>query len=364
MNTVISTVVNVVVIILIFSIIVMIHEFGHFLMCRFVGIAVSEFSIGMGPCIFKKKWGETQYSIRCLPIGGYCMMLGEDEEESKDERAFSNKPVWARIAVVLGGPLFNFILAFFASVVLIGMAGYLTGEVNYVAEGSAAEKAGIETGDVITHLNNTRIYDFREVSVYTQFHQSGEAIAVTYLRDGEEHQVSVSPNYDEETGRYLLGISGGYQLEGDMLTRTRANLFTNLGRSTLEVRYWIKTTVISLKEMILGHVGVNQVSGIVGVADMMNATMQEAQETGGLYTVVLNLINFVILISANLGVMNLLPIPALDGGRLLFLLVELITRKAIPKEKEAFVHAIGFVLLLILMVLITFKDIWNLFVPG
>lgn len=358
-----NTVINVIVIILIFNVIIMIHELGHFLMCRWTGIAVSEFSIGMGPCIFKKQRGETQYSIRCLPIGGYCMMLGEDEEVNDDERAFSNKPIWARIAVVVGGPLFNFVLAFFASVVLIGMAGYLTGEVNYVAENSAAQEAGIEVGDVITRLNHTRIYDFREVSVYTQFNRSAEPITVTYLRDGQEQQVSVIPKYDEATGRYLLGISGGYQQEGDVLARTKANLFTNLGRSALEVRYWIKTTFVSLKEMILGHVGVNQVSGIVGVADVMNSTLQEAQQSGGFYTVVLNLINFVILISANLGVMNLLPIPALDGGRLLFLLVELVTRRSIPKEKEAVVHAIGFVLLLILMVLITFKDIWNLFVP-
>ncbi len=145
-----NTVINVIVIILIFNVIIMIHELGHFLMCRWTGIAVSEFSIGMGPCIFKKQRGETQYSIRCLPIGGYCMMLGEDEEVNDDERAFSNKPIWARIAVVVGGPLFNFVLAFFASVVLIGMAGYLTGEVNYVAENSAAQEAGIEVGDVIT----------------------------------------------------------------------------------------------------------------------------------------------------------------------------------------------------------------------
>lgn len=359
-----DTVINILVIILVLGIIIMLHELGHFLMCRWTGIGVAEFAIGMGPCIFKTKRGETQYSIRCLPIGGYCMMLGEDEEHNDDPRAFSNKSVWARIAVIIGGPLFNFLLAFVASIVLIGMAGYLTGEINYVAEGSAAEEAGLQEGDVITRLNRTKIHDFREVTIFTQFYSEDAPISVTFERDGIEQTIQVMPKYNEELGRYQIGISGGYHYDSQTgyYERTQANLWTNLKYSVLEVRYWIKTTFISLKEMILGKVGVNQVSGIVGVADMMNDTMEEAKETGGLYTVVLNVINFVILISANLGVMNLLPIPALDGGRLLFLLIELIIGKAIPKDKEAFVHGIGFVLLFILMIVVTFKDIRNLFI--
>lgn len=356
-----STVINILVIILVFGLIIMIHELGHFLMCKWTGIGVTEFSIGMGPCIFKTQRGETQYSLRCLPIGGYCMMLGEDEEHCEDERAFSNKPIWSRILVVVAGPVFNFILAFFASMLLIGMAGYLTAEINQVGEGSAAEEAGIRAGDVITKLDQTRIYDFREVSVYMQFYASNDPVTVTLLRDGEEMQVEVTPKYNEETGLYQLGIMGGYVIDGDYLVRTKANVFTNIKYSVLEVRYWIKTTFISLKQLVMGRVGVNQVSGVVGVADMMNDTMQEAKETGGMLDVFLNVINFVILISANLGVMNLLPFPALDGGRLLFLLVELIMRRPIPKEKEAFVHAIGFVLLFLVMIFVTFKDIRNLF---
>lgn len=357
-----NTVVNILVIILVFSIIIMIHELGHFLMCKWTGIAVTEFSIGMGPCIFKRKKGETQYSIRLFPIGGYCMMLGEDEEVCTDERAFSNKPIWSRIAVILAGPMFNFLLAFLASMVLIGMAGYLTGEINFVGEDTGAMEAGIQEGDVITRLNDSRIYDFREVMVYMQFYSSEEPVAVTFLRNGEEQKVLVTPKYNEADGMYQLGISGGYHYENEMYVRTKANLLTNVKYSALELRYWIKTTFVSLKQILTGKVGVNQVSGVVGVADMMNETMEEAKADGGLYTVVLNVINFLILISANLGIMNLIPFPALDGGRLLFLLVELITRKPVPKEKEAIVHAIGFVLLFIVMILVTFKDIRNLFI--
>ncbi|MDE7365742.1 MAG: site-2 protease family protein, partial [Lachnospiraceae bacterium] len=350
------------VIILVFGIIIMIHELGHFLMCKWTGIAVTEFSIGMGPCIFKTKRGDTQYSLRCLPIGGYCMMLGEDEEECTDERAFSNKPIWSRIAVILGGPMFNFLLAFLASMLLIGLAGYLTGEINYVVEDSGAEEAGIMEGDVITRLNGSRIYDFREVLIFMQFYASDEPVSVTFQRDGVEQTVLVTPKYNETAGMYQLGLSGGYHYENDMYIRTKANLFTNIKYSALELRYWIKTTFVSLKYLITGRVGVSQVSGVVGVADMMNETMEEAKADGGLFSVILNVINFLILISANLGVMNLIPFPALDGGRLLFLLVELITRKPVPKDKEAFVHAVGFVILFIFMILVTFKDIRNLFV--
>lgn len=357
-----NTVVNILVIILVFGIIIMIHELGHFLMCKWMGIGVIEFSIGMGPCIFKTQRGETQYSIRCLPIGGYCMMLGEDDAENEDERAFPNKPIWSRIAVVLAGPVFNFLLAFFASMLLIGLAGYLTGEINYVGEGTGAEAAGIVEGDVITHINGERIYDFREVSVFMQFYSSEEPVALTFLRDGQEHTVSVIPTYNEETGVYQLGLSGGYHYENGIYTRTRANIWTNIKYSALELRYWIKTTIFSLVKLATGHVALNQVSGVVGTADMMNSIMDEARESGDSLTVVLNVINFLILISANLGVMNLLPIPALDGGRFLFLLVELITRKPIPKEKEAIIHAIGFVLLFAIMILVTFKDIRNLFI--
>ncbi len=357
-----STVVNILIIVLVFGIIILIHELGHFLMCRWTGIGVTEFSIGMGPCIFKTQKGDTQYSIRCLPIGGYCMMLGEDEEVCDDERAFSNKPIWSRIAVIVAGPIFNFILAFFVSMLLIGLGGYLTSEINYVQEGSGAETAGLQEGDMITHINGNRIYDFREVTMFMQFYKSEEPVELTVLRNDEKMQVLVTPKFNQETGTYQMGLMGGYQVEGDYFVRTKADFLTNIQRSWLELRYWIKTTFVSLKQLITGNVGVNQVSGVVGMADVMNETMVEAKVTGGYLMVSLNVLNFMILISANLGVINLLPFPALDGGRLLFLLIELITRKPVPKEKEAVVHAIGFVILFILMILITFKDIRNLFV--
>ena len=359
-----SSVLNIIIIVLVLSAIITIHELGHFLMCRMTGVGVTEFSVGMGPCIFHTKKGETQYSIRALPIGGYCMMLGEDEEECRDERAFPNKPVWARFLVIIGGPLFNFILALIVSVLLIGLAGYLTCEINYVAENSAAEEAGLQEGDIITKLDNTRIIDFRDVTMYMQFHKTSDPVVVTFLRDGAEHEVTVYPHYIEAANVYQLGISGGFRLDesGEYYSRVQGNVLSTIKYSFLEVHYWIKTTFISLKGLITGQVGVNQVSGVVGVADVMNDTMKEAKEDGGNFTVFLNVLNFMILISANLGVMNLLPFPALDGGRLIFILAELIMRKPVPKEKEALIHTIGFLLLFVVMILVTFKDIRNLFV--
>ncbi len=370
MNPTLETVINVIVIILVLGIIITIHELGHFLMCRLTGVAVNEFSIGMGPAIFHWKRKETQYSIRLLPIGGYCLMLGEEEGEcvdengQKNEHAFPNKPIWVRILIVLGGPFFNFILAFVVSLVLIGMAGYMTGEINYIAEGSAAEEAGLREGDIITRLDGQRIYDFREVSLYMQLRKSGDPVEVTILRDGETIDYTITPKYYEEYGYYIIGINGGFHLDesGEYYVRTKANVLTDISRSFLEVRYWIKATFMSLKALVTGKVGVNQVSGVVGVADVMNDTMKEAKADGGIYSVILNVMNFVILISANLGVMNLLPFPALDGGRLMLLLAELIMRKPVPKEKEAVINIVGFVILFVVMILVTFKDIRNLFV--
>lgn len=364
MNPTLETIVNVIVIILVLGIIITIHEFGHYLMCRLTGILVTEFSIGMGPAIFHWRKKETQYSIRLLPIGGYCLMLGDEEEESQDERAYPNKPLWVRILVVLGGPVFNFILAFLVSLVLIGMAGYLTGEINYIAEGSPAEEAGLQEGDIITRLDGSRIYDFREVSLYMQLRKSGDPVDLTVQRGNETIEYSITPRYYEDYGYYVIGINGGFHLDesGEYYVRTKANAVTDISRSFLEVRYWIKATFMSLKALVTGKVGVNQVSGVVGVADVMNDTMKEAKADGGIYSVILNVMNFAILISANLGVMNLLPFPALDGGKLLFLLAELIMRKPVPKEKEAIIHVVGFAILFVVMILVTFKDIRNLFV--
>lgn len=334
---------------LLFSFIVFFHELGHFLLARKNGIYVEEFSIGMGPVLVKKKGKETTYSIRLLPIGGACMM-GEDEVENQDENSFNNKSVWARISVIAAGPIFNFILAFILSVIVVSWLGYDKPIVKTVMENSAAEEAGIRAGDVITEINGKNIHIFREISAYNQFHP-GEELELGFERDGEKHTVSLQTRPDE-TGRYLIGITQGQY--------RKANAFTALQYGFYEVKFWIDYTIESLKMLFTGVIGLDQLSGPVGIVDVVD----EAYDTNiqyGVSSVVLAFLNLSILLSANLGVMNLLPIPALDGGRLVFLIVEAVRGKRIPPEKEGMVHLAGLIALFGLMIFVMFNDLKRIF---
>ena len=334
---------------LLFSFIVFFHELGHFLLARKNGIYVEEFSIGMGPVLVKKKGKETTYSIRLLPIGGACMM-GEDEVENQDENSFNNKSVWARISVIAAGPIFNFILAFILSVIVVSWLGYDKPIVKTVMENSAAEEAGIQAGDVITEINGKNIHIFREISAYNQFHP-GEELELGFERDGEKHTVSLQTRPDE-TGRYLIGITQGQY--------RKANAFTALQYGFYEVKFWIDYTIESLKMLFTCVIGLDQLSGPVGIVDVVD----EAYDTNiqyGVSSVVLAFLNLSILLSANLGVMNLLPIPALDGGRLVFLIVEAVRGKRIPPEKEGMVHLAGLIALFGLMIFVMFNDLKRIF---
>lgn len=348
---------NIILIILVFGIIVFFHEFGHFIVAKANKIAVNEFSIGMGPAIFSFKKNETKYSLRILPLGGYCLMEGE-EEESDNENAFSNKSVLARIMVVAAGPIFNFILAFVFAIILVHFTGYDPAALSYVREGSAAEIAGIETGDTIISMNGERMYNYREVLLYMQLNDPSKPIKMV-LEDseGERYSTTVYPMLDE-SGAYKMGVMGGY--------RESEGIGTDIKYAALELRYWVKATVTSLKLIITGGVSGDEVMGPIGVGGTMNQIIEEVKEESdsrkeAIINILLNMLNWCILLSVNLGVMNLLPIPALDGGRLLFLIIEGVRRKKIPPEKEAFVNMIGFVLLIILMIVVFFNDIKNVF---
>lgn len=336
---------------LIFSAIVIVHELGHFLLAKYNGITVTEFSVGMGPRIFSHEWGGTRYSLKILPFGGSCLMVGE-EEESDEEGSFGSKSVWARIAVVAAGPIFNFLLAFVLSLLLVGSLGYDDTVVN-VTPGFPAAEAGMQDGDEIIKLNGSRVYLYREVSLYNNLHQ-GESTEVVYRHDGEDHTIYLEPIMDEESGFYRLGFvkMGG---------RTKGNVVDLIKYSYAELRYYVKATVQSLGLMFRGQVGLDDVSGPVGIVDAIGDTY-EANRSDGWYYVMLSMMMMSVLLSVNLGVMNLLPIPALDGGRLVFLIIEAIRGKAIPQEKESTVHYIGFLLLMALMVLIFFNDLKNIFI--
>lgn len=338
--------------IVIFSVIILFHELGHFLLAKRSGIRVNEFCLGLGPTLFGVQKGETYYSVKLLPFGGACMMEGEDADSS-DEAAFGRKSVWARISVVAAGPIFNFIMAFFLAFILISCIGVDTPVISGVMKGYSAQTAGMQEGDVIVKMNNKSIHFYREVSMYSYFHE-GEPVQITYERDGQRYIADLTPTLDEESGRYLLGITSRTE-------RKKGNVFFNLKNSVYEMNYWIWTTLQSLKMLVTGKVSPNELSGPVGIVKTIGDTY-DASKSDGYFYVFINMLNFSILLSANLGVMNLLPLPALDGGRLVFLLIEAVRRKKVDPEKEGMVHFVGIMILMGLMVLVMFNDIRKLFI--
>ncbi len=334
---------------LVFSIIIIVHEFGHFLLAKLNGITVLEFSLGMGPRLLSHEFGGTRYSWKLLPFGGSCMMLGEDGDED-GEGSFGSKSVWARMSVIVAGPLFNFLLGFVLAIFIVGTIGYDVPLVYQVSDGMPAQEAGIQAGDIITKMNGKRIHLYREFANYSLFHP-GETVVFEYERDGQRYETTVEPVLTESGYKY--GISS-------LNYREKVGALRTLQYSAYEVCYWIDTTIGSLKLLLRGGVSINDMSGPVGVVDMIGETYEESKSDGAMY-VWLNLVNIAILLTANLGVMNLLPIPALDGGRLVFLILEAIRRKRIEPELEAKIHMAGLMLLMLLMVVVMFNDVRKIF---
>lgn len=336
--------------ILVFSFIVFFHELGHFSLAKLNRIEVEEFAIGMGPNLVSKEYKGTRYCLKAFPIGGMCVM-GEDEEATDSPSNFNNKPVWARISVIAAGPVFNFILAFVFSVILTLMIGYDAPVVGVVEEGYPAYEAGLQSGDTILRMNGKKIHIFRDITSYNQFNQ-GKETEIVYLHDGEEKSANIMPKMDEESGYYRFGFSSsGY---------SKANIATAAQYGMYGVKFWIDTTLDSLRMLVTGKVGADQLSGPVGIVSVVDDTYKESRQYG-VFNVIAQLLNIAILVSANLGVMNLLPLPALDGGRLVFLALEAVRRKRIPPEKEGYVHLVGITLLMVLMVFVMYNDIRRIF---
>lgn len=342
--------------VLIFGTIVLAHEFGHYLLAKVNGIHVVEFAIGMGPKLVGFHRNGTDYVIRLLPIGGACMFEGEDglnqQEGEPSPNSFNAAPVWARISSVVAGPLFNFILAFVLAIILVGFSGSDKPVILGVMEGYPAQMAGMEPGDMITRMNGEKIYLSREIYINTYLN-GDKPMVVEYERDGELYTTELVPMYNEETGRHLIGLQG----YGEAVEAEGLNIFKY---AYYEVRYSFVSTIKSLKMLIQGEASKDDVSGPVGIAQVIGEVAEEAMPYGPL-VLVLNLCNIALLLSVNLGVLNLLPLPALDGGRLVFMLIEAVRGKPIPPEKEGMVHFAGFVALMVLMVFVLYNDIVRLF---
>ena len=347
--------------------IILFHEFGHYLLARLNGIAVVEFSVGFGPRLLSWVSQKTgiRYSLKLLPLGGSCAMLGEfgEDEDEKEEVpdlkgvSFFDKGPLAKMAVIAAGPIFNFILAFIFSLVILSWAGSDPAVIAGTSEGMPAETAGLKEGDVITKLDGRKIHLSREISMYLMT-AGQDPVQVEYRRYDEtssswttEHTV-IQPEFKD--GRYYLGVL----LQGHR--DAPESLVQVLQYSVYEVRYWILTVIDSLKMIAGGKVSTNDIAGPVRIVTIIDQTVEENTQYG-FVTVVMNLLNLMVMFSANLGVMNLLPFPALDGGRLVFLLWELVTRQPVSQRVESAVNMAGMALLMTFMVFVVFNDLRMIF---
>lgn len=423
--------IGIIVAILVFGFLIASHEFGHLLMAKLFKIGVPEFSVGMGPKLFGRKFGSTVYSLRLIPIGGFCALEGEDEV-SDSPSAFGNKPVLQRILVVAGGPLFNLLTALFLSFILIFSIGANTPYVYMTDDSDAAISSGIQEGDVILSIDGQSITTGRDIQTYLLTNPLGDDVVVEYYRDGEVCETTYNTSYETvrvgityrvdeypaevnvfkgqpaevaglKSGDIITAVNGVSIESGEALKEYFDSVGKQLGElvefsvlrdeepleitvvpamvdvsslgfsadsfrdknqgflsrcyySIQEVVSWEKYTVATIGQLVTGRLGVEDLAGPVGIVATVSDTVEESNARYDIGTTVLNVINMTILLAVNIGIMNLLPIPALDGGRLVFLFIELIFRRRVDPKAEAMVHAIGLGLLMLLMGFVMVQD--------
>ena len=328
------------------GVLIIAHEFGHFLAARLCGIEVVEFSMGMGPLLLKKRSRRgTQFSVRLLPIGGFCQFYGEDEERD-DPRAFNRQKLCKRALTVASGPLMNFLIAIVVIALYMSLLG-LESIVPRVAEiEEPAMSAGLEVGDEIISVNGQQVSDTGMIAQAIS-QSAGKTVELVVLREGEFVELSIEPFLDEELGRYRVGMTFAVE-------RVRVPLPKSVPFACAYGAESVRAILDALVGILSSGQGADQVTGPVGTV----AGISDMTQEGGI-DVYLQLLAMV---SVNLGVMNLLPIPGLDGSRLLFLLAEAIRRKPVRRELEGAIHAAGLILLMGLMVVLTYKDIVQIFV--
>lgn len=375
------------------GLIIFIHELGHFMLAKLFKVPVREFSIGMGPRIWTTIWHNTRYSLKAFPLGGSCAMIGEDSagsgdftevedvqidenglydfdgvkysKDDIDKYNFSAISPVKKFIICVSGPFSNFLLAFLLSIFLVQQVGFDVPVINEVAKGSAAELATptpLMSGDRIVSLatpdDKESVIAYRDVLIFMQLNNDDFVakkypLVVTIEREKKEYKTLLYPKYDEESSKALIGIT--FKSE----TSKPSNIIETFKMAGKEVYFYIKTTVMSLRLLVRGKLKTRDISGPVGTVAVMGDAIESAS-SGGIIDIIYTLFSLIVLISANLGVMNLLPIPALDGGRIVFAAIEMISGRPIDKNIEGFANTVTMVLLLIFMVWIFGMDIYKL----
>ncbi len=319
-----------------FCILVLVHEGGHFIAAKSVGVKVNEFAVGMGPVLLKKQKGETQYSVRLFPIGGFCAMEGEDDD-SDDERAFGRKPAWAKSIIIVAGSFMNLLLAIIILAGIVIYIGMPTTKIDSFSDISPAKEAGLVAGDKIVSIQNQNIDDWGDITNAISS-QNGETVTIGVQRDGQNLSFTMDLVTEEGTGRKIVGI----------MPEVSRNPFTAFVKGAESA--WVMTVkmVEVLGQLITGEVSTKELTGPIGIT----VAVGDSMKYGFVYVA-----NLAALISLNLAIVNMLPFPALDGGRLLFLIIRKVTGRAITDELEAKIHLVGIMLLFGLMIYVTWQDI-------
>ncbi len=344
--------------ILIFGILIFVHELGHFLAAKAFGVRVNEFAICMGPAIWQKQVGETTYSLRCIPIGGFCAMEGEDEK-SDAPGAFTSAKWWKRAIILVAGSVMNFVTGFLILAVMFStVSAFSTPTIRAFYEDCPYEgEAALQAGDTLYEIDGRRVYLYSDVSMLLNRNKTG-VFDLTVKRNGELVELkdfAMTPQPYEEDGKtvYRYGLYFGSE------EKTFGTVLKNTWYSAID---FARMVWMSLEDLVSGLVSVNDMSGPVGIVSVIAQTGASAQSTGA---AVMNIAYLAAFIAVNLAVMNMLPIPALDGGRVFFLLItafmERIVGKKIDPKYEGYIHAAGMILLLAFIAYVSFRDVWKLF---
>lgn len=343
-----NTGVTILITLLIIAVLILVHEWGHFMAARKIGIPVWEFSIGFGPRVVGWKKDGTDYSVRLIPLGGYVRMAGEEPGDDNDPEGYNNRKPWEKMGVAFAGPFMNFVMALLIFVYIYSVVGIphpsdqpLIGQ---VVAGTPAEEAGLKANDLVLAIDHKQLDTWDELTASIASAKEGQVLQFQVKRDKQIVNLDVKPAMNKNTGKASIGIMGAMNYEKQGIV--------NAVKIGIQQTYELTVLLLSsLGMLISGGASVGDLAGPVGITKMIG----EAAQVG---TVLV--FSFTAFLSINLGVLNLLPIPALDGSRIVFALVEAIRRKPLEPEREGFIHWLGFLFLISLMVLVTFNDIVRL----